>query len=85
MMAVTFDTLIYSKKLREVGVPENVAEIHAEALSGVIEDHLATKKDLVNWRRDLMHKIDRLGYKLTIRLGGMLVAGILVLAAIVKF
>ena len=78
MSDITFDTLKYSKKLREAGFTEQQAEIQAEALKELIEDKLATKQDLKELEA-------RLTYKLTIRFGSMLVAAVLVLAAIIKF
>ena len=35
-MAVAFDTLAYSRRLRQAGVPEEQAEVHAEALAGPV-------------------------------------------------
>lgn len=84
MVAITFDTLIYSKKLRAAGVSEQVAEVQAEALAEVIDDHLVTKKDLLDTESRLTHQLEKLSYKLAIRLGGMIIAGVLVLAAIIK-
>jgi len=78
--AITFDTLAYANKLKSAGVPDKQAEIQAEALAEIIEERLATKTDIERLER----KIEELGYKLTIRLGGIVVAGIVVLAAIMK-
>jgi len=44
MATAIFDTLAYGKKLKSAGVPENQAEIHAEAIAGLIDEQLATKK-----------------------------------------
>jgi hypothetical protein len=38
--------LAYAKKLKSAGVPENQAEIHTEAIASLIDEQLATKKDL---------------------------------------
>ncbi len=45
-MAVAFDTLTYVRRLREVGVPQEQAEAHAEALAAAVTETLATKQDL---------------------------------------
>ena len=45
-MAVAFDTLTYARRLREVGVPQEQAEAHAEALAAAVTETLATKQDL---------------------------------------
>jgi len=95
MIATTFDTLMYAKKLREAGVPEKQAEVQAEALKEVIEDNLATKTDLVSMREKievqikeletkLETKIKELEYKLIIKMGIMLVAVVSLLTAIIK-
>jgi len=88
MSETTFDTLRYSKKLKEVGFTEQQAEVQAEAIKELIDDKLSTKTDLKQTEERLNHKLreleERLSYKLTIRFGGMLVAAVLVLAAIIK-
>jgi len=68
----TFDTLTYAKKLREAGFSERQAEAQAEALRAVVEDNLATKRDL-----------KELELRLTLRLGGLVVGGVGVLAAMI--
>lgn len=84
MTAITFDTLQYTKRLREVGVSEEQAEVQAEAIRELIDDKLATKEDIKLVRKDMKELEQRLSYKLTMRLGSMLVAAVLVLAAIIK-
>lgn len=46
VIAMTFDTLHFAKKLKENGVPEKQAEVQAEAMAEIIENNLATKRDL---------------------------------------
>jgi len=57
MNAITFDTLAYAKKLRETGVSEAQAEVQAETLASVIDEQLASSRDLreleLNLKRDL--------------------------------
>jgi hypothetical protein len=84
MTAITFDTLMYAKKLKEAGVPEKQAEIQAEALRDIIENNLATKVDIETMRDKLETKITELEYKIIIKMGIMLVAAISILAAIIK-
>ena len=78
-MSVTtiFDTLAYAKKLKAAGFTEDQAEIQTQALAEIIEERLATKQDLKELELRLKHD-------LTLRLGGMLVAGIAVVATLVK-
>lgn len=40
------DILIYARKLKEAGEPENIAEMHAEMLAKVVEANIATKQDV---------------------------------------
>ena len=82
--ALAFDTLAYAKKLKSVGFTEEQAEVQAEALVEIIEDRLATKEDILALKRDLKELELRLKHDLTLRLGGMLVAGIAIVATLVK-
>ena len=77
MNTIMFDTHNYVKKLKAVGVPEEQAEVHVDAIAGLIEEQLASK-------RDLKELEERLAYKLTLRLGSMLVVAISIVAALVK-
>ena len=72
-MAVAFDTLAYARRLRQAGVPEEQAQVHAEALAAVVTETLATKQDL-----------RELEYRLTLRLGAMLTVSVGAVAALVK-
>lgn len=49
-MTAAFDTLKYAKQLEQAGVPEDQAEIHAEALRGVIEEQIMARFDKVDDR-----------------------------------
>ena len=88
MSAIMFDTHHYVKKLTAVGFTEEQAEVQAETIAGLIDDQLATKKDLIKLKEGLRADIkqieERLSYKLTIRLGSMLVVGISIVTALVK-
>lgn len=77
MATLTFDTHAYIKKLKAVGFTEEQAEVQAETLAGLIDDHLVTKQYF-----DL--RIKELEMRLTLRLGGMMAASIAVVAALVK-
>ena len=61
---MAFDTLTFAKKLQEAGVPSQQAEAHAEALRGLVEGNLATKRDIEELRsptqRDLKEVESRL-------------------------
>jgi hypothetical protein len=70
-MAFAFDTLGYAKHLRDVGVPQEQAEAHAEAARQFIMAELVTRYDLSVLRsvldvvrRELEAKIDMVRHEL---------------------
>jgi len=77
-MAFAFDTLGYSKHLQGAGVSPAQADAHAEAARDFIMTELVTKTDLNS-------ALDNLKNAMTVRLGGMIVAGIAALAILQKF
>lgn len=77
MASTVFDTLQYAKQLQEAGFTQKQAEIQAEALREIIDNNLATKKDL-----DALE--ERLTYRLTLRLGSLIVLGITALSILVS-
>ena len=66
MTTTTFDTLSYAKKLKAAGMPDQQADVQAEALFELVDEKLATKRDLKELQATLT-------YKLTIRLGSMII------------
>jgi hypothetical protein len=91
VMAYTFDSLGYAKKLRDGGVPRDQAEAHAEAARDFIMAELATKADLLALRSDLLAtkqelqtSIETQALRLTVRLGTIVVVGLGVLGAALK-
>ena len=83
-MAVAFDTLSYARRLREVGVPQEQAEVHAEALAAAVTETLATKHDLQELSATMKQDLRELELRLSMRLGGMLGVGVAVVAALVR-
>lgn len=79
-----FDTLAYAKKLIEAGVPEKQAEVQASALAEIIEDKIATKRDLSELKSEIKLEIKDLENRLLLSLGGIMVAGVAVVATLVK-
>jgi len=87
---IAFDTLKYAKKLQAAGVPEPQAEVQAEAMKEqaeaiqeLIDDSLATKHDLKQTEERLTNRINEMSYKLTIRMGGMLVTAVIVQSVVI--
>ena len=87
-MVYAFDTLGYAKRLRDAGIPPPQAEAHAEAAREFIMAELVTKTDLHSTVQNavalLDAKIEAQTLRLTVRLGGLLAAGIALLAAVLK-
>lgn len=74
MTTTTFNTYAYFEKLKSGGVPETQAKAQAEAIFELVDEKLATKKDL-----------EILAHKLTIRLGGMVAASFVATVATLAF
>lgn len=70
---ITFDTLAYAKRLIAVGVPAKQAEVQAEIFAEIINEQIATKRDL-----------KEMEMRITIRLGAMMAASIAIVATLVK-
>lgn len=85
---LVFDTLEYSEKMQAVGFTPEQAKMQAETLKEILDENIATKRDLKEietaLRRDIKEMELRLKHDLTLRLGGMLVVGIGVVAILVK-
>ncbi len=84
MGALAFDTLSYAKKLKSAGFTDQQAEVQAEILAEVISDQLATKSDIEELKLQLNRDIKELEYRLTIRLGMMMVSSVALVATLVK-
>ncbi|MRG57135.1 hypothetical protein GF108_16275 [Phyllobacterium sp. SYP-B3895] len=76
-MAIAFDTLGYSKRLRAGGIDQQHAETHAEAARDYIMSELVTKADLAA-------AVNAINLTLTLRLGAMLALGFGILATLMK-
>lgn len=68
MTAIAFDTLAYAKRMKELGFTDQQAEGQAEELAKIIDNQIATKRDLREW-----------AYKIILSVGGMLTASITIL------
>jgi len=84
--ALAFDTLKYAKRLKTAGFTEQQAEVQAEAMKeqsdtmqDFIDERLATKDDIKRLELELKRIEERLTYKL----GGMIVGGVVVLSSLI--
>jgi hypothetical protein len=80
-LAFAFDTLGYSKRLREAGVPNGQAEAHAEAAREFIMTELVTRADLLGTETRLQAMIETQTLRMTVRLGGIAIACVGVIVA----
>ena len=81
MATVTFDTHKFIRRLRDSGMPDEQAEALADALRDVqSKAELATKRDI----QGLETRIREVELRLTVKIGGMLVIAVGVLAALLK-
>ena len=77
MSALLFDTHAVVKELTEAGMPEAQAEVLARSQAMLIDEKLATKRDLKELELRLKHD-------LTLRLGSMMVVAIGIVAVLVR-
>lgn len=78
MTTISFDTHEFVKKLQSVGFTQEQAEVFASEHRRIIEDALVTKDHL-----DM--RLRELEYRLIIKMGAMMMASVLAIAALVKF
>ena len=99
MSNVAFNTHSFVKRLTEVGMPEEQAEVLADSYATLIDEKLATKRDLkelalatkrdlkelaLATKRDLEELELRLRHDLTLRLGSMMVAAVGIVAVLTR-
>ena len=76
MSTITFDTLEFTRRLREAGFDEKQAEAAVRVLADA-QSSLAS-------REYLDARLEALEYRLTIKLGAMMMGCVAVVAALVK-
>ncbi|MEA1968948.1 MAG: coiled-coil domain-containing protein [Thermodesulfobacteriota bacterium] len=91
MTTITFDTHIFIKKLKNIGCPEEQAEVHAEVLKDAFNEfsasqrkELATKQDLKNTELKLDARISEAKTEIIKWVAGMLIAQVAVGATLFK-
>jgi hypothetical protein len=72
-----FNTLHYTKKLEAAGISREQAEAHVQIIAEIVEDDVATKKDL----RDFEY---RLVFRLSTVIGAVITIVIAITATITK-
>ena len=87
MATIAFDTLKYSKRLKDAGVPDKQAEAEAEALAEALEVNikdLATKGDLTREVDLLRRDMRGMELRIVIKLGALMAFSIGIVATLVK-
>jgi hypothetical protein len=74
---ISFDTHENVKKLKAAGFTEEQAEVQTKIIAELVEEQLVT-------RHYLDERLKELEYRLIIRLGGMIVVAIGIVATLVK-
>jgi hypothetical protein len=65
---MTFNSLTYARKLKEVGFTDSQAEVQAEALASIVESELATQRDLKETEAALKRDIKEVEARLEAKL-----------------
>ncbi len=55
--AIAFDTLAFVNKLKSAGVPEKQAEVQAVAIAEIVNEQMATKRDIAELKAELKRDI----------------------------
>lgn len=79
------NTLMYARKLEEVGFSREQAETHMQIMTEIVEGNLTTKQDLNLAVERLENKIVQSEYRLIIKLGTIVTVAIGIFASIIKF
>lgn len=77
MSGIQFDTLEAARNLKAAGLEEPHAEAIVTTMSRAVNENMVTKADL-------KAELSALEQRITIRLGGLIVAGVGFLAALIK-
>ena len=67
-----YNSLKYAKILEDAGLPRNQAETHIQIISEVLEEELVTRQDIVNLETRIDSKLDRMEYRLLVKLGSLM-------------
>ena len=74
MGAIAFDSLLFAKRLKAAGFTKRQAEVQAEAIQDIVENDLATKRDLKELEMRFELKFKEIEQKIVIKMGAMLFA-----------
>ena len=84
MAALLFDTHKAVKELQEAGFDEAQAEAVVATVGTAIVGNVATKQDVTDARNDLRSEMQAMELRITLRMGGLIVAGVALIIALDK-
>ena len=84
MAALFFDTHKAVKELQEAGFDEGQAEALVATVGTAMVGNVATKQDISDLRSDLLSKMQAMELRITLRMGGLIVAGVGLIIALDK-
>ncbi len=84
MAALLFDTHKAVKELQEAGFDEAQAEAVVATVGTAIIGNVATKQDVTDARNDLRSEMQAMELRITLRMGGLIVAGVALIIALDK-
>lgn len=84
-MYAIFDTLEYTKGAEKVGIKREHAEYQAQQLAHLLNEQLATKKDIGIVRREMEIMTQQIVDRITIKLGSMMVICTGIIIAVLGF
>ena len=79
-----FDTLKAARDLKAAGLEEAHAEAIVATMGRAMGENLATKADITALEQATDTKLTALEHRITVRLGGLTVAGVAFLATLIK-
>ncbi len=84
MKAIAFDTLSYANKLLAAGFTKQQPEVQAETLAELVNENLATNRDLAELKNELIFEIGQAENRVIIKVGAMIAASIAITATLIK-
>jgi len=84
MTLIRFNAITYANRLKNAGLASAIADVEAEEMSNLINNDLASKQDLLNVELKLLSEIKNLKNEMIVKLGSLMIAGIVVLGLIIK-
>lgn len=79
-----FNAFKFTKQLEDAGFSREQAEIQVQVITEIIEDDLATKADLRAVEVNLENKIQQIEYRMTVKIGTLLVIGFTTMVTLMK-